>query len=155
MSARKNFLNDASGLITVEFVCTIPLIFAALAFVYEFGRTVWAYEVISQDIRTATRYLSRVEGADLSASDPAGAITLAKTGETSGTAMHWPWTEASCTGTSCVTVTTTSFSSANYNQDGSVIVMTAQVPITLSFLWFIGRPTYTLTVTDDAQYIGD
>lgn len=148
-------LRDNSGSLTVEFVLTIPIILAALFFSYEFGRAIWAYEVVAQDVRTAVRYLSRAEGVDFSnASDPAivAAENLAKTGQTAnGGTLHYPWTASST-----LDVTSAPFSDTEYNVNGNVITMTASVPMTLSLLAFVHSGTnYTLSVADTAQYIGD
>lgn len=155
MKLLRAFAKENQGLITVEFVCVIPLILAALFFVYEFGRAFWAYEVASQDMRTAIRYLSRAESVDFT-NTTGGYIlkaqNLAETGTTDASdSMHYPWTASSS-----ISVSTAAFTNANYNVNGSVITMTASIPMTLSFLAFIGVSTdYTMSISDTAQYIGD
>lgn len=163
----RNFARDGRGLVTIEFVIVLPIIFAALFLVYEFGRTFLAYEIMSDNVRDALRYLARAESVDFSATNSGYvqyAKNLAQTGNASATAncpdsypassstnCHYPWTSSST-----ITVTTSAFSSTNYNTDGKVITMTATVPITLSFLGFIGANTdYNLIVSSDTQYIGD
>lgn len=151
----RRFAKENQGLITVEFVCVIPMIMAALYFIYEFGRAFWAYEVASQDMRSAVRYLSRAESVDFTNTSGGyilKAQNLAETGTTDASdAMHYPWTSSST-----ISVSTTAFTNTNYNVNGSVITMTASIPITLSFLAFIGADTdYTIGITDNAQYIGD
>lgn len=155
MKLLRAFAKDNRGLITVEFVCVLPMILAAMYFVFEFGRAFWAYEVASQDVRSAVRYLSRAEQVDFTNTGGGyilKAENLAKTGTAdASSSMHYPWTASST-----ISVSTTAFSDSDYNVNGSVITMAASIPITLSFLAFIGANTdYTISITDNAQYIGD
>jgi Flp pilus assembly protein TadG len=155
MKSLGTFAKENQGLITVEFVCVIPMILAAMYFVFEFGRAFWAYEVASQDVRSAVRYLSRAESVDFT-NTTGGFIlkaeNLAETGTTdASSSKHYPWTASST-----ISVSTTAFTDSDYNVNGSVISMTASIPITLSFLAFIGANTdYTISITGNAQYIGD
>lgn len=52
------------GAVTIEFVMTIPLFLAALAFAFEFGRFFLAHQSTVNNVRSAARYLSRVEITD-------------------------------------------------------------------------------------------
>jgi len=170
MNRRRNiagFLSDRRGSITVEFIIVLPLMLSALVFVYELGRAFLAYEIVSQDIRASVRYLARapdVDFANTSGGYTLKAENLAKTGDSSLTAdcpasypaatqtnCHFPWTSSST-----IDVQTTGFSDSNYNVSGSVITMTADVPMNLSFLGFIGAQTaYTISLANTSQYIGD
>jgi Flp pilus assembly protein TadG len=164
-----NFLTATSGVITIEFVITLPIILAALFLVYELGRALLAYETVSQDLRNASRYLSRVESADVTnPSDPAvqAAINIAMTGSAGTTApgacpasyppassspCHYPWTSGST-----ITVTSTPFTSPPYNANGNAFTLTASVPMNVSLLSFMGGPAaITIYMSDTAQYIGD
>ena len=164
----KKLFGDERGLVTIEFVIILPIILAAMFIVYEFGRALLAYEIASHDVRDATRYLSRAEAVDFTNTTGGYVLeaeNLAKTGvattssvscpadypPSSSSPCHYPWTSSAS-----ISVTSSSFSSTNYNTDGTVMQMTASIPMTLSFLAFIGVPTaYTLTVSNTAQYIGD
>jgi Flp pilus assembly protein TadG len=55
------FGRDEKGAVTIEFLMTIPLFLAALAFSFEFGRVFLAYQQTVNNVRAATRYLTRVE----------------------------------------------------------------------------------------------
>ena len=148
----KNFIDDEQASYTVEFVVLVPLLLAALVFSFEFGRALWAYDVMTRDVRAGARYLSRAP-----ASYTSQAEKVAETGSPTGTTLHFPWTNSAT-----FQYGTTTFSSANFNQDGSVITMTANVPVTLSFMSFLNAVTgaalstsYTLTVTDSARWVGN
>ena len=156
----RDFLGDRDGSMTVEFVATLPLLLVALAFSFEFGKALWAYDVTSRDVRAAVRYLSRAPS-----SYTAQAECVAKTGSPAGApscsgASHFPWAGTSAT----FSYTTTAFSSTSFNQNGSVITMTANVPVTLSLLGFLCNNTisqlciptnYTLVVSDQIRWVGN
>ena len=151
----QQFRADRRGSTTVEFVMIVPLLVSALTFGFEFGRGLWAYDVVTRDVRSVIRYLSRVSPYDATAKTQATAV--AKTGSPGGTVLHFPWTNAAT-----ITYTDTTFTTANYNIDGTVITATATVPITLSLLSILNSfgnssvtTTYTLTVTDQARWIGN
>ena len=162
----RRFLTASGGSVAVEFVITLPITLAALFLVYELGRTLLAYEIAAQDLRSAIRYLSRAEGADVTnATDPyvIAAKNIAQTGgtstpncpadypATSSTNCHYPWTSGST-----ITVASTAFGAPPYNLGGNVVTMTASIPMTLSFLSFLYVPTgITVSMSNTAQYIGD
>jgi len=149
------FTDDRSGSMTVEFIAMVPIIVVALTFGFEFGRALWAYDVVSRDVRAAVRFLSRANPYD--ATRQGQATNVAKTGSPSGTTNHFPWTAGATVGYS-----ETAFTSAQYNVNGFVITATANVPITLSFLSMFNSFTgasvgtgYTLVVSDQARWIGN
>jgi hypothetical protein len=155
----RDFLKNHSGSMTVEFVVLVPLLLAALAFSFEFGKALWAYDVATRDVRAAVRYLSRA---------PAGftnqAKCLAMTGLPVGTPptcsnnpKHFPWTGAA----SFPAIAPTNFSAGNFNQDGFVIAIEADVTVPVSFMSFLNAVTgaaldtsYTLRVSDNFRWIG-
>jgi Flp pilus assembly protein TadG len=149
------FFRCRDGSITVEFVVVVPLLIGALMFSFEFGRALWAYDVMTRDVRAGIRYLSR---APSSYTGQAGC--LAMTGLPEGdppscneNAKRFPWTNVSADPFS---YSSSPFTTADFNQNGSVITMTANVPLTLGFLGFIGAGTsYTLSVTDRIRHIGN
>ena len=151
----QTLFKDNSGSMTVEFVATLPLLLAALLFSFEFGRALWAYDVVSRDVRDAVRYLSRAPAANTPQ-----AQCMAMTGVPAGTPpscngnpMHFPWTAAA----TFPNVAPVSFSSTNFNQDGTVITIAASVPLALSFPSFVGIGsgyTLSLAVSDQARRIG-
>ncbi len=165
MRSFHRFATETGGAIAVEFIVMLPLILAALVFVYELGRIVWMYEMVSQDMRTAMRYLSRASADpyDCAAPTPVyprpqaafvlNARNLALTGQSAtGGPLHMPWTGAG----NLPDPTYTDFTAAQYNQCGTVITWTATVPVNLSFLAFIGvNPNFTISMTENGQYMGD
>lgn len=164
----KEFLEDQKGSMTVEFVAFAPLLLAALVVSFEFGRAFWAYDVITRDLRGSVRYLTRNSATPPPyASDacPASAQNIAQTGSPTDGAdanKHFPWKGVSAT-FACPSI---AFSSANYNDDGRVVTMTANVPVALSLGDVINRIlslsgtssidlVYTLTVSYQSRYIGN
>ena len=151
----RKFIADRRGSMTVEFVALVPMLVAALTFGFEFGRALWAYDVVTRDVRAAVRYLSRANPYDATAKTQA--TTVAKTGSPSGTTSHFPWTNSAT-----ITYAETAFSNTNYSVNGTVITATASVPITLSLLSVLNRfgnsgisTSYTLTITDQSRWIGN
>ena len=158
----RRFARDPRGSVTVEFVATIPLILAALVFSFEFARALWAYDVMTRDVRGALRYLSR---APSSYTDQAAclAMTGIPTGSPpacGGNAKHVPWDNSS-TFPAVVPVT---FSGSNFNEAGSVLTMQANVPLSLTFFAFLNwvtggqtslSTTFTLSVSDQIRWIGN
>jgi len=146
---------DHGGSMTVEFVFMIPVLVATLVMGFEFGRALWAYDVVTRDVRAAVRYLARTNPYDAAAKTQA--TNVAKTGTPGGTTLHFPWTNAAT-----VTYTETAFTSANYNVNGTVVTAQASVPITLSLMSILNTlangsisPNYTLVVSDQARWIGN
>ena len=146
---------------TVEFVATAPILLVALVFSYEFGRGLWAYDVVTRDIRDAVRYASRASA--LPASDCSGAPSnIAQTGDPTDSQnadMHFPWKGASPAPT--FTCSINSFNTG-FNQAVSVVTMTATVPIPVQFIndlvtetGFSKPGTYNITVSDQARWIGN
>ena len=75
------FAGADSGAVTIEFVCTLPLFLAALAFAFEFGQFFLAHQSTVNNVRAATRYLSRT---DASVQSQITARRIVRTGQTSG-----------------------------------------------------------------------
>lgn len=138
---------------TVEFVATMPVLLSALVIAFEFGRALWAYDVVSRDLRAAVRYISRAP-LPITSTYITNAENVAKTGATSGGTAHFPWAG---NGSATVSVNTAAltFSEPNFNRAGSVVSITASVPMTLTLLSFVGLGSgYTLTVTSQGRLIG-
>lgn len=152
----RSFLCDAAGSITVEFVVMVPVLLVALVFSFEFGRALWAYDVMTRDVRAATRFLSRDRDADF-----LRAQNVAETGSPSGSQKHFPWSTASAT----FNITTPAKTGAltEYNSAVTVYRMSASLPLTLSFLEAINNflnsdvitNNYTLVVTDEVRWVGE
>ena len=69
------------GAVTIEFVCSLPLFLAALALAFDFGQFFLAHQSTVNNVRAATRYLSRT---DANVQDRIAARTIVRTGQTSG-----------------------------------------------------------------------
>ena len=81
------FANSERGAVTIEFVCTVPLFLAALAFAFEFGQFFLAHQSTVHNVRAASRYLSRT---DVASADRTRARTIVRTGQlSSGTAPDY------------------------------------------------------------------
>lgn len=76
-STRK-FAGSERGAVTIEFVCTVPLFLAALAFAFEFGQFFLAHQSTVHNVRAASRYLSRT---DVASADRTRARTIVRTGQ--------------------------------------------------------------------------
>ncbi|MBN9587529.1 MAG: hypothetical protein BGN85_05630 [Alphaproteobacteria bacterium 64-11] len=159
------FARDTDGSMTAEFIIAMPVLFTALVFAFEFGRALFAYEVITSDVEAAVRYISHVPIAQCQApsgADVINAQNLAKCAElpTSGAASvactdyHFPWNSSA--GATLSVTNAGSFSSANFNTDGSVVQVKAQVPLTLAMLGYMGINTaYTLVASAQARCMGN
>ena len=138
---------------TVEFVAIIPFLFAGFVFSYEFGRALWAYDVLTRDVRAAVRYLSRTQ---LSETTKATNVAQRGVADTS-VQKHFPWNESCSTAASIAFDTATTFTSPNFNTDGNIIKATATVPMQLSFLDFLGYSNcvVVLSVEGESRHIGN
>ena len=77
----QSFAGAEKGAVTIEFVCTLPLFLAALAFAFEFGQFFLAHQSTVNNVRAATRYLSRT---DANVQDRVVARRIVRTGQISG-----------------------------------------------------------------------
>lgn len=158
----REFWRRTDGSLTVEFVVLVPLLLTALVFSFEFGRALWAYDVITRDVRASVRYLARTSIAPAAPNCPAATQTeaenIAKRGLRAGTAAddHFPWKGAAPT----FTCSSAAFN-AGFATTATVVTLTANVPISLSFLEFLNTMTggavdsdIVLTVSDQARWIG-
>jgi hypothetical protein len=77
----RRFLTEERGTATIEFLVTLPLFLAALAFVFEFGRYFVAYQQTANNVRSAARYISQV---DLTPDNESKAEKIIRTGRPDG-----------------------------------------------------------------------
>lgn len=149
----RRFKTGRQGSITVEFVATLPIIIGALGLTYEFGRTLWAQQIATKDIREASRFLSR-QALPLTSAAVTQAQNLAQTGQVAaGGSLHYPWTAAS---TFTVTNPLTTFSASAFRTAGNTIEVRGSIPFTISFLAFLGINTsVTLIAADQVRLIGN
>ena len=59
---RFRFARADAGSVTVEFVAALPMLLAALAIMFEFGRGLWYHQVVTKGVRDAARYAARYPG---------------------------------------------------------------------------------------------
>jgi Flp pilus assembly protein TadG len=138
--------------VTVELVAMTPVILVALVFSFEFGRALWAYDVMTRDVRDATRYLSRYNG-DIAVNGATLGQTVAETGSATGTQLHFPWN----TGTAEFDIGMNSVNGV------TVYRLTASLPVNLSLLEamnsFLQTDTiqtgYTLVVWNEFRQFGE
>jgi Flp pilus assembly protein TadG len=145
---------DQRGSVVVEFVITLPLIFAMLVLIAEFGRAIWYHHVVTKGVRDATRYLSRAPVAAFE-DYRERAEWLAMTGDPSSPASPayaW-WTDiATVTASGRITLAGT----PEFRTPFEVVSVQAAVPVTFPMLVLIGQgPTLTIAAADQARYIGD
>lgn len=82
LSARPGkFLRNERGAVTIEFVVTLPLFLAALAFAFEFGQIFVAHQSTVHNVRAASRYLARTDAGD---ADVDRARNIVRTGQLVG-----------------------------------------------------------------------
>jgi hypothetical protein len=146
---RKTFLRASDGAITIEFVVMFPLIVAALAFSFEFGRIILAHHTVVNNVRSAMRFLSRVD-------DPVARFNeveeIVCTGRPSGgTRPNWMGT---CT---VPPATQTAFSDADFRESGQVLHLEAQVSIPLYIFHLFGnnQTSISINIAEDLRHAGD
>lgn len=145
---------DQRGSVVVEFVITLPLIFAMLVLIAEFGRAIWYHHVVTKGVRDATRYLSRAPAAEL-ATYSERARWLAMTGrpDTSAAPAYAWWANIATVG---VSGPTTLAGTPDFRTPFEVVGVQAAVPVTFPMLVLLGQgPTLTIAAADQARYIGD
>jgi Flp pilus assembly protein TadG len=148
--------HDERGTMVTEFVITLPLLLIFLFGFIGVGQLLWYHHIITNGVRDATRYLSRVDSPTV---DPhlTRAKNLAMKGivDTGGSVFYF-WTDAN-------SINVTMLSIANpdnaFREDGPVPVvrMSATVAVNLPILGFafLGMsPSITYTVVDEARWIG-
>lgn len=151
----RRFGRSSSGSMTVEFVATLPIILAALAFIFEFGRAVWAHQIVTKGVRDASRYISRAAiTAGNEATIKTQAENLAKTGQlTSGGTVGFPWNNGT---TFTIDLTVGSYTTPDYANDFDVAQVSAAVPMDLAMLAFMGIGTsYIISTADQTALYGE
>ena len=157
----RSLICSSTGSITVEFVAMTPVILVALVFSFEFGRALWAYDVMTRDVRAATRFYSRDSTVEPARS--ARAQNVAETGSPSGaSAKHFPWSVVDPADPAVFQINMPA-KTGTYNSAANVYRMSVSLPISLGFLEAMNNflssaniPTsYTLVVTDEVRWIGE
>jgi Flp pilus assembly protein TadG len=145
----RKLLSDERGAATIEFVCTLPLFLAALAFAFEFGQIFLAHQSTVNNVRAASRYLSR---SDLSTADIDKAKNMVLTGQlVGGTAPDYIELDDIN-----VQDSYTTFSPPNFSRSGSTARIYVHVAFPLTIFSFLGdsRPTIPFVVVEDFRFVG-
>ena len=148
------FLGSRKGSLTVELVVTFPVLIAALAFAYEFGRFFMAHHDTVNNVREASRFISRHP--DPSSADAANIVTnIIKTGRPSGGYEPDWMTNADIS----IQPTYSTFSASDFRTGGDVIRIRVIVDFPVQLLGFIGtgsdRASISYAVVDQVRYFGD
>jgi Flp pilus assembly protein TadG len=146
------FAKDREASATIEFVVTLPMFLAALAFAFEFGQIFLAHQSTVNNVRSAARYLSR---SSMGAEDISIAENIVRTGRASG------GTQASYLTTANATVAIddnyATFGPPEFSRNGQTIRIVVQVNYPLSIFGFIeggNRPSLPFAVVEDLRLIG-
>jgi Flp pilus assembly protein TadG len=138
------------GAVTIEFVVTLPLFLAALAFVFEFGRIFVAHQATVNNVRSAARYLSR---SDMAAGDLTIATNIVRTGQTTGGVT--PDYLAPANATITITDPYETFSNADFRVNGRTFRVVVRVGFPLTIFGFVnddGFATIPFVVVEDQRY---
>ena len=151
LSGKKGFFGEQRGTATIEFVTTLPLFLAALAFSFEFGQIFLAHQSTVNNVREASRYLSR---SGLTATNITYATNMVRTGRmTGGTAPDY-LTAANATVT--ITPSYSTFSTPTFSKSGQTTRVMVRVNYPLSIFGFTGDTHVTIpfVVVEDLRYVG-
>lgn len=148
----RKFAQDRTASATIEFVVTMPMFLAALAFAFEFGQIFLAHQSTVNNVRSAARYLSR---SDLSASDISIAENIIRAGKTSGGIQPEYLTPTYA----IVTIDDdyATFGPPTFTRSGKTIRIVTRVNYPLTIFGFIedgGRPNIPFVVVEDLRFIG-
>jgi Flp pilus assembly protein TadG len=145
------FRRDERGAATIEFVVTLPLFLAALAFAFEFGQIFLAHQATVNNVRAASRYLSR---SDLSGDDITRATNMVRTGQLTGGSA--PTYLLAANADVSIDPEYTTFSDANFSRSGVTARIFARVDFPLTIFGFLGdnRPTIPFVVVEDFRFVG-
>lgn len=147
---------------TVEFVATLPMILAVLLVVFEFGRGLWFHHIVTKGVRDAARYAARYPSLGLGCAALDGNADflesvrrVALSGDPDGTSSPGFWTDPDT-----VSVETTPVALDLRTPETCNVTVRAEVPHNLALLtafsgvWEVD-PGITITVQDEARYVGD
>ena len=146
------FATGDDGSSTIEFVVTMPLFLAALAFAFEFGQLFLAHQATVNNVRAAARYLSR---SDLSVADIAAAKNIVRTGKFAGGTPAEYLTTVNAT----VNIDTsyTTFSAPTFSRSGQTFRIVTRVDFPLTIFGFIdggGTASIPFVVVEDMRFVG-
>lgn len=146
------FGRDERGSVTIEYVVTLPLFLAALAFAFEFGQIFVAHHSTVNNVRSAARYLSR---SDLSAADITIATNIVRTGRTTGGVT--PDYLQPANATIVVNDTYSTFAPPDFSRAGKTFQIRATVTFPLTIFGFVdnsGRTGIPFVIVEDMRHVG-
>lgn len=151
----RSFAKDRNGAVTIEFVVTLPLFLAALAFAFEFGQIFLAHQSTVNNVRAASRYLSR---ADLS-TQTATAISLSRarniirTGQVFGGSAPGYLDDICLPVSECIDTSYTTFGPPTFTKAGRTVRLKVRVDYPLSIFGLAGetRASVPFVVVEDAR----
>ena len=118
------FAREDRGAVTIEFVVMLPIFVAALAFAYEFGQLFLTYQSTASNVRSAARYLARV---DEPQDHRDAARNIIRTGGLDDDADAFPYLRNACPRLrDCFTITS------------STVTVSVQVNYPLTLFGFVG-----------------
>jgi hypothetical protein len=136
------FSKSQAGAVTIEFVLTLPLFLAALAFTFEFGQFFLAHQTTVNNVRSAARFLSRVDDPE---SNLARADNIILTGQVSGGDPP-AYLQGSC-----------SSGCAEFKEADGTIHVRVLASYSLTIFGFVDggkRPSLPFVVTEDLRWTG-
>lgn len=146
------FAKDTRAAVTIEFVVTLPMFLAALAFAFEFGQIFLAHQSTVNNVRSAARYLAR---SDQSANDLIRVENIVRTGlPVGGTAPDYlNSTNASVD----IDTTHKTFGPPNFTRSGTTTRIRTEVSYPLSIFGFTGNGSLVsipFVVVEDLRFVG-
>jgi Flp pilus assembly protein TadG len=146
------FLKDTQAAVTIEFVVTLPMFLAALAFAFEFGQIFLAHQSTVNNVRSAARYLAR---SDQSATDLVRVENIIRTGlPVGGTAPDYLNSTNATVG---IDTAHKSFGPPNFSRSGTATRIRTQVNYPLSIFGFTGNGSLVsipFVVVEDFRFVG-
>lgn len=147
-----DFIKDTQAAVTIEFVVTLPMFLAALAFAFEFGQIFLAHQSTVNNVRSAARYLAR---SDQSATDLTRVENIVRTGlPVGGTAPDY--LNASNATVNIDTAYST-FGPPTFTRSGSTTRIRTAVSYPLSIFGFTGGGSLVsipFVVVEDFRFVG-
>lgn len=148
----REFLKDTRAAVTIEFVVTLPMFLAALAFAFEFGQVFLAHQSTVNNVRAAARYLSR---SDLSSTDLTRAVNIVRTGmPVGGTAPDYLNTTNA---TVNINTAYKTFGPPDFTRSGTTARIRTEVSYPLSIFGFIDGGTLVsipFVIVEDLRFVG-
>ncbi|MCK5384934.1 MAG: pilus assembly protein [Alphaproteobacteria bacterium] len=155
----KPFVADNNGSATIEFVVTLPLTLVAFVFAFEFSQLFLAHHVATNNVRSATRYLSR---APLVEPYLTGTRNIARTGDLDTATGAYDWMAAIQDSDIDIQTNHETFTNTDFRVTGQVVRIQMDVPYTFTTFGMLNGFTggsigngLTLNIIEEARYIGE